>query len=184
MKCTQATIKCFFDLSDAISHEIRHGNCSAISLIKVYKIMIQFKIGVAFHRLGLYYLTGILDGISIAGIAPKSCRIRVVSALKYLKRAYALGVKESAHDIAWSFFQKCYDLKVKRQSNVPRYLLKQLRIWVKRALVYEHGRRKANMYHYLAWIEYHYGNLSDAISFWKKAARNGGGEAMLELAIL
>lgn len=184
MKLHKDTKKNFFTLADNLVLEIIYGKCQNSILITLYKLMITLKIGVAFHRLGFYYLTGELNGISIYGCLTSGWVPNYNLALRYLKRAYALGIKESAHDIASTYFQEVFEYTVKRNVEAPKKLLREMLKWIKLALPYEHGDRRARMYHYQAWNEFHYGDKSKAIFLWKKAARNGGAYAMLELGIV
>ncbi len=184
MKCSKAVAKLFCNLSDELAFDIRQGKCSASSLVQLYKLMIKLELGVAFDRLGFYYLSGMLDGDTEIGLTHEKWIPRYSLALRHLRRAYELGVKGSAKDIACIYFQKAFKCTVTQNAKAPTKILNQMLMWTKLALPYEHGRRRADLYHYLGWYEFHYGDRKTATSLWKKAARNGGACAMFELGVV
>lgn len=169
------------DLCDKVDLLVRKGARCAV--LNIYKLMFRQRIAVAAHRLGLYYLTGVLDGVSEPGRRKPARIISYNLARFYLYRANRWGVDEAAHDIVWLLFNE-----LKRNRTVKTISkAKRQRIWIRVALEREHGSRRYALYEMLGWNYYWYGNESSrqqqAVRYWRVAAKGNDGTALGELAI-
>ena len=179
-KCPMEALSDICNLSRQIDSLIRMG--ARQKAIPVYRRMFDRRSAVAAQRLGLYYLTGVLDGINWNGPRKKARAINLSLARSYLQRAFKWGDRESAYNMAWLTYR---ELLACDRSDFKNKL-KELRKWIRIALKHEHGEQRGLLYFLLATSF----NLSGcrkqreyAIKYWKRAARLGDVAAMGELAV-
>ena len=150
--------------------------------ISIYKSMFAERSAVAAQRLGLYYLTGVLDGISLNGHRKKARAINLKLARIYLCRAFEWGDREAAYNMAWLSYREILSCG---SSDLNTKLI-ELRKWIDIALKYEHGRCRGLLYSLLGssfcWSENQI-QSDDAVKYWKRGARLGDVAAMGELAV-
>lgn len=180
-KTAQSCLPDVSDLCDKIDLLVRNEKRSAA--LNIYRQMFRRRIAVAAHRLGLYYLTGVVDGVNEPGRRKPARIISYNLARYYLYRANSWGIGEAAYDIVWLLFN---ELK-RRRAVKTTARAKSQRAWIRLALKREHGSRRYSLYEILAWNYYWYGNKScrmqQAIRYWRVAAKGGDVAALGELAI-